>query len=84
VDERTCQVEDEECPNPREEQNQRQDKKYKPHQQTPLWPAIISLFGKPVCSRGPKATFREEIISNWDFRQEHQLSLLRPSESLEA
>jgi hypothetical protein len=36
VDERSCHVEDDECPNPREEQNQREGKKYKPHEQTPL------------------------------------------------
>jgi hypothetical protein len=58
VDERSCHVKDDEGPNPREEQNQREGKKYKPRQQTPLWPAIISLFGESICSRGPMATFR--------------------------
>lgn len=50
MNERSCHVE--ECPNPREEQNQREGKKYKPHEQTPLWPAMISLFGESKCSRG--------------------------------
>jgi hypothetical protein len=44
VNEHSCYVEDDECPNPREEQNQREGEKYKPHEQIPLWPAIISLF----------------------------------------
>ena len=61
MDERSCHVEDDECPNPREEQNQREGKKYKPHEQTPLWPAIISLFGESICSRGPTATFRGNL-----------------------
>jgi hypothetical protein len=60
MDECSGHVEDEECPNPREEQNQREGKKYKPHEKTPLWPAIISLFGESKCSRDPKATFRED------------------------
>jgi hypothetical protein len=51
VNERSCHVEDDECPNPREEQNQREGKKYKPHEQTPLGLAIISLFGESICSR---------------------------------
>jgi len=39
-------------------------KKYKPHQQTPLWPAIISLFGESICSRGPRAPkFRLEDLA---------------------
>ena len=64
MDERSCHVEDDECPNPRQEQNQREDKKYKPHQQTPLWPPIISLFGESACSRGPRATFRFSGLSH--------------------
>src|ERR1035437_3530659 len=44
VNERSCHMEDDECPNPREEQNQRECKKYKPHEWAPLWPAMISLF----------------------------------------
>jgi hypothetical protein len=32
-----CDMEDHECPNPHEEQNQRQGKKYKPHEQTPFY-----------------------------------------------
>jgi hypothetical protein len=31
VNERTCHVEDDECTKPREEQNQREDKKYESH-----------------------------------------------------
>jgi hypothetical protein len=51
VNERGCHMEDDECPNPREEQKKCEGKKYKPHEQTPLWPAIISLFsaGSSVC-----------------------------------
>jgi len=51
VDERSCHVENDECPNPREERDQGEGKKYEPHQQTPLWPAIISLFGESICWR---------------------------------
>jgi len=36
MDERACHVEDDECPNPREEQYQREGKKYKPHEKSPL------------------------------------------------
>ena len=36
VNERSGHVEDDECPNPREEQNQRERKKHEPHEQTPF------------------------------------------------
>jgi len=35
VNERGCHMENDECSNPREEQNEREGKKYKPHEQTP-------------------------------------------------
>jgi hypothetical protein len=44
VNERGCHMEDDECPNPSEEQNQCEGKKQKPHEQTPLSPAMIALF----------------------------------------
>ena len=36
MNERGCYVENEECPNPCEEQNQREGKKYKSHEQSPF------------------------------------------------
>jgi hypothetical protein len=36
VNERGCHMEDDECPNPREEQNKREGKKYKSHLQSPF------------------------------------------------
>jgi hypothetical protein len=58
VNERGSHVEDDECPNPREEQNKREGKKYKPHRVSPSRSGIISRFladsrvsHLPVCSR---------------------------------
>jgi hypothetical protein len=36
VNERGCDVEDDECPNPREEQKKREGKKHKSHEQSPF------------------------------------------------
>jgi hypothetical protein len=44
MNERGSYVEDDECPDPREEQNKRESKKYKPHGMSPSWSAIISRF----------------------------------------
>jgi hypothetical protein len=73
MDECSCHVEDDECPNPREEQNQREGKKYKPHEQSPLWPAIISLSGESICSRSP----RGHIPVNEDGRDAKESEVAR-------
>jgi hypothetical protein len=56
-------MEDDECPNPREEQNQREGKKQKPHDQTPLVACHDSTlprgqFGK----RGSGLFFRDSLL----------------------
>ena len=45
VNERGGHMEDDECPNPHEEQNKRDGKKYKSHQ-NPFYSAIIARFSR--------------------------------------
>ena len=48
MNQRSCHMEDDECPNPCEEQYQREGKKYEPHEHSPLTFNGITLRQKPV------------------------------------